>query len=157
MKWPSTEVRDGNRCGNGGSPLQTALLLEAGSDAAALFGYCLSYGRQHPAPAALQHQSSPAKPCRPAAPAVPRSTSYRPQGCRPGREGTLQMGHRSVCVRRGSQGRATLACFTKPGGPTLASPLVSQSTARESRAESFSPQEQQTQRNLHRLLPAQCQ
>lgn len=146
MKWPSTEVRDGKPCGNGGTSLQAALPLEAGSDAAALPGHRLSDGRQHPPLAALQRQSRPAKPRQPAAHAVPRSTSYLPQGCRPGHEGTLQMGHHSVCVRRGSQGRATLAHFPEPWGPTLASPLVSQSAARESRAESLSPQEQQTQR-----------
>ncbi len=142
MKWPSTEVRDSKH--NGGTLLQTALPLEAGSDVAALPGHCLSDGRQHPAPAALQHQSSPAKPRQLAAPVVPRSASYRPQDYRLGREGTLQMGRHSACVRRGSQGRATLARFPKPGGPTLASPLVSQSAARESRAESLTPQERQT-------------
>lgn len=142
MKWPSTKVRDSKQ--NGGAPLQTALPLEAGSDAAALPGNRLSDGGQHPAPAALQHQSSPAKPGQPAAIAFPRSTSNCPQDCRPGCEGTFQMGCHSACVRRGSHGRATLARFPKPGDPTLASPLVSQSAARESRAESLSSQEQQT-------------
>lgn len=142
MKWHSTEVRDGKQ--NGGAPLQTALPLEAGSDAAALPGHRLSDGRQHPAPAALQHQSSSAKHRQPAATAVSRSASHGPQDYQSGREGTFQMGCHSACVWRGSQGRTTLAHIPKPGGPTLASPLVSQSAARESRAESPSPQEQPT-------------
>lgn len=142
MKWPSTKVTD--RTQNGGAPLQTALPVEAGSDAATLPGHRLSDGRQHPAPAALQRQSSPAKPGQPATAAVPSSTAYRPQDHRPRREGTLQMGCRSASFRRGSQGRATLACFPKPRGPTLAPSLVPQSAAGESRAESVPPQEQQT-------------
>ena len=142
MKWPSTKVTD--RTQNGGAPLQTALPLEAGSDAAPLPGHRLSDGRQHPAPAALQRQGGPAKPGRPAAAAVPRSAAHRPQDHGPWREGALQMGRRSASVRRGSQGGATLACFPKPRGPTLASSLVSQSAAGESRAEGVPPQEQQT-------------
>lgn len=142
MKWPSSKVRDSTQ--NGGAALQTALPLEAGSDAATLPGHCLSDGRQHPAPAALQRQGSPAQPRRPATAAVPRRSPHRPPDGGPGREGTLQMGRRSARVRRGSKGGAALARFPKPGGPTLASTLVSQSAARESRAESLSPQEQQT-------------
>lgn len=142
MKWPFTEVRDSKQ--DNGAPLQTALPLKAGSDASALSGHCLSDGRQYPAPAALQHQSSPVKPCLPTTLAVPRGTSYCLQDCRPGCEGTFQMGCHSACVQRGSKCRATLACFPKPGGATLASPLVSQFAAREHRAQSLTPQEQQT-------------
>lgn len=146
-KWPSTELRDSKWYRNGGTLLQAALPLEAGSNAAALLGHRLSDGRQHPASTALQHQSGSAKPGQPAPPVVPLCTSYCPQDCRLGHEGTLQMGCHSGCVWRGSQGRrATLDCFPKPRGPTLASSLVSQSAARESRAKSLRPEKQQAQR-----------
>ena len=140
LRWETVKRR-----GNGGTSLQAALPVEAGSDAAALPRHRLPDGRQHPAPAALQHQGRPAQPRHPAAHAVPSSASHRPQDSGPGREGPLQMGRRSVCLRRGSQGRAALARLPQPRGPTLASPLVSQSAARESRAESPSAQEQQAQ------------
>lgn len=146
MKWSSSEVWDRKERGNGSISLQAALPPEAGSHVAVVSGHRLSNGRQHPAAAALQHQNRPAQPRQLAANAVPCSATHRPQGRGPGREGTLHVGRCSVCVRRGSQGRATLVHFPGPWSPTLASSLVSQSAAREPGAESLTPQEQQTQR-----------